>query len=949
MDHTAYDTDRQASADAESARGGPPDHGDGHEDGDTIPDWLADAEAPPGEHDSVATADGDTQLADGDGHEDGDGRADPVHAGNAPSARRVVVAAPPEPNNGEPGPDFDHEAARVFLQRHIDPRLGCAEICVLKGSIDPRSGRVSKHPVYKGTISCWGDDPERLLRELGRVRGASAYVTVNAVRRDLMARTQRFDKVEWRTSAEDVTYLRFLYLDFDVVRPKGISSKAGELEACRECLQRVLDEHPELIDSSAWGTSGNGYWLIIRLPDYPNDEPHCGLIGRVVDWFCRTYSIAAVELDPSVKDANQLMPLPGLPKCKGENVRARPHRMVCELSPTGRDLVPLDLEAWAAEHGVPDEPTGADEPTEADEPTTLRIVRGPAAESPAPIQPAHTDDDVLAAAAGSDGFDALWAGDVGDHKSRSEAHLALGNRLAFFCGPGQVAQAARLFLRSTFGVRDTDKTDRDDYIALTVAKAYEGRGPDDYYRWPAPAEPSNNGHAGTAADSSRRFRPGDRVVCSDRNPPNIGDVVAVLRGGYRVHWVSPSGREDTGFVREGLCSAPGGSATSAGPVDWSKLSDEDLGMRRASKVKKKPIRFLLPGRIPEGDYTLIAGRGKQGKSLFTMAVAAKVSAGGEWWDGSGTAPLGHVFVLAAEDDAERVIAPRLEALGADSGRITILEAKYKVRPDDGGPQLVSFTSLQDLTYWREIFTRVKKRDTPLLMIIDPLPSYVGKGVNDRRNNDVRAILGPFIDLVKEFGMTLVGVTHFGKAGDARTAADKILDSVAYANLARAIIYVAVDPDDDDRRLVMPGDCSYSRRSQAALAFRIVERTIPPDDDCGADDDCREITIAVPEFEPGTVEADPDDIVTRAPTGKGGGRGRPASEAPKLAQWLAGFLKDKGPVLLGEIADAAGQAGLLGELSGTTRRDATSGPSSPRSGGRRRSCPTCRPRSTAGRS
>jgi hypothetical protein len=332
-------------------------------------------------------------------------------------------------------------------------------------------------------------------------------------------------------------------------------------------------------------------------------------------------------------------------------------------------------------------------------------------------------------------------------------------------------------------------------------------------------------------------------------------------------------------------------------------------MRRASTVKKKPIRFLLPGRIPEGDYTLIAGRGKGGKSLVTMAVAAKVSTGGEWWDRSGTAPLGHVFVLAAEDDAERVIAPRLEALGADMERVTILEAKFKVRPPDGGPPLVSFTSLQDLSYWREVFGRV---DGPVLMVIDPLPSYVGRGVNDRRNNDVRAILGPFIDLVKEFGMTLIGVTHFGKAGDARTAADKILDSVAYANLARAILYVAADPDDEDRRLVMAGDCSYARRSQAALAFRIVEQTIP-------DDECGEITIAVPEFEAGTVEADPDDIVTRPPKGKGGARGPAASEAPKLAEWLVTFLKDQGPVKLGEIAESAGQAGLLGVQKWNAKR------------------------------
>ncbi len=310
---------------------------------------------------------------------------------------------------------------------------------------------------------------------------------------------------------------------------------------------------------------------------------------------------------------------------------------------------------------------------------------------------------------------------------------------------------------------------------------------------------------------------------------------------------------------------------------------------------------MLKNRIPENDYTLIAGRGKQGKSQLTMAIGAKISTGGEWWGDTGRAPCGHVLYLSAEDDPERIIVPRLEALGADLDRITILEAKYKVPAPDGKGQLVSFANLQDLTYWREVFKRI---DDPVVMFVDPLPSYMGRGVNDRRNSDVRAILGPFIDLVKEFGMTLIGVTHFGKSMDARSAADKILDSIAYVNLARALHYVSRDPDDPGRVLFMPGPSNYAGPDVPSLAFRMVERTIP-------DDEGGQITIAVPEFDAGTVEADPDDIVNRPARVKAGTRGPDPSETPKLAVWLVEFLNSKGPVYFGEIADAAGQAGHLG--------------------------------------
>src|SRR5262249_48247290 len=154
--------------------------------------------------------------------------------------------------------------------RHIDPSVGCTELCVLKGNVNPRSGKVVKHDTFQSTISAWGDDPNKLIQELDRVKGISVYVAVNPVSRDLMARSSRFVKVESRTEDADVICIRWLYIDFDPKRVKGISSTDAELEACRLRLQKFLDDHPELVDSAIWGCSGNGYWLIVRLTDYPN-------------------------------------------------------------------------------------------------------------------------------------------------------------------------------------------------------------------------------------------------------------------------------------------------------------------------------------------------------------------------------------------------------------------------------------------------------------------------------------------------------------------------------------------------------------------------------------------------------------------------------------------------------------------------------------------------------
>jgi hypothetical protein len=440
---------------------------------------------------------------------------------------------------------------------------------------------------------------------------------------------------------------------------------------------------------------------------------------------------------------------------------------------------------------------------------------------------------------------------------------------------------------------------------------------------PQPTVPSaHTGHPGESkAPSPGRGKPGivwptvavgTRLLCMDRTPPNIGETIQDLGDRVKLRWRSPSGYSATGVIPKSQLCWLDGTPLSKGPQskpDLASLSDAELGIRPARSYKKRRVEWLLPNRLPRRDYTLIAGRGKQGKSQLTMALGAVISTGGPWWDGSGTAPKGHVLYISAEDDPERIIVPRLEALGADLDKITILEAKYKLTAPDG-TKLVKFTTLQDLDHWREVFGRI---NDPVLLVVDPLPSYLGKSVNDRSNNEVRAILGPFVELVKEFGMTLVGVTHFGKAIDARTAADKVLDSIAYVNLARAVHYVARDPDHTGRILFMPGPCNYAKADLPSLAFTLIERTIP-------DDEGGTITLAVPQFDPDPVQVDPDDIVNRQSKNHTGSRGPDPAKTTLAAIALVEAMKDQGPVFLGSLFDTLGAKGFLGERRWNPKTD-----------------------------
>lgn len=334
-----------------------------------------------------------------------------------------------------------------------------------------------------------------------------------------------------------------------------------------------------------------------------------------------------------------------------------------------------------------------------------------------------------------------------------------------------------------------------------------------------------------------------------------------------------------------------------GAVEYSTLTQADLGILPLTMVRPRRVEWLWPNRLMQGGMNLVAGEGGLGKSQMLLHIAATISVGGAWPDGGGTAPVGRTLILAAEDDPGTTILPRLLAMGADITKIDVLTAKRTIRRQGKEPQ-VHFASLQDLDYWRAIFDR---RPDTLMMIVDPLASYLGRGVNDSKNAELRAILEPFVDhVIRPRGACLAANCHLNKANDSKNPMHRINGSVAYANLARAVSFVVRDPDDPAHRLFSLAKCNVARDDLPSLRFHIEERTVQGEDG--------PVATAVPVFDAETVRVDLHEAMT---SDKGATRGRPSVETPKLAAFLVEFMHGKGPLHLGAIADAAGDAGFLG--------------------------------------
>jgi putative DNA primase/helicase len=276
---------------------------------------------------------------------------------------------------------------------------------------------------------------------------------------------------------------------------------------------------------------------------------------------------------------------------------------------------------------------------------------------------------------------------------------------------------------------------------------------------------------------------------------------ALLRLGHRnvrtIDWTFAPDKGDAAdfFQRKGAwkifhalleTAEPFEEATAYGPVP--------IFTRCAAEIEPKPMEWLWPNRLARGKLTMFASDPGLGKSLLSVAVAATVSKGGEWPAGEGSCEPGEVLMATYEDDLADTVVPRLHAAGADLTRIHFLERVS----DDQGPR--AFNMSRDADRLDALLTR---HPNVRLLTIDPISVGMG-GIDSHKNNEVRSVLHPLVDVAQQHGVAVMGITHFPK-GEGGKALYKVIGSIAFVAAARIAFIAARDKDDPtgERHLFLP--------------------------------------------------------------------------------------------------------------------------------------------------
>lgn len=221
------------------------------------------------------------------------------------------------------------------------------------------------------------------------------------------------------------------------------------------------------------------------------------------------------------------------------------------------------------------------------------------------------------------------------------------------------------------------------------------------------------------------------------------------------------------------------------PIDVSRVQ-----LVSASSVKPRSIRWLWTDWLAAGKLHILGGAAGTGKTTIALSVAATLSAGGVWADGS-RASKGRVVIWSSEDSPEDTLIPRLIQCCADCEFISIVG--HVVEPD--GKR--AFDPGSDMPQLRQAISLLGHVD---LLIVDPIVSAVTG--NDHKNSEVRRGLQPLVDLAQELECAVLGVTHFSKNTSGRSPLERITGSLAFGALARLVWVTAKSDDATDKRLLL---------------------------------------------------------------------------------------------------------------------------------------------------
>jgi hypothetical protein len=170
-----------------------------------------------------------------------------------------------------------------------------------------------------------------------------------------------------------------------------------------------------------------------------------------------------------------------------------------------------------------------------------------------------------------------------------------------------------------------------------------------------------------------------------------------------------------------------------------------LTIAKMSKFAIKSVKYLWEPYIPLGMLSMISGDPGAGKSYIALDIAKRMNDLGE-----------RVAYMTVENPISQVLRPRFESMGGNSDLVDIILGA-RIGDEDRNVTLQDVDLLEDGL----------KRNHWKLLIIDPLQSYLGSGVDSWKASETRPVLDGLVALAERYQCVILILRHLNKGGSGR--------------------------------------------------------------------------------------------------------------------------------------------------------------------------------------
>ena len=226
--------------------------------------------------------------------------------------------------------------------------------------------------------------------------------------------------------------------------------------------------------------------------------------------------------------------------------------------------------------------------------------------------------------------------------------------------------------------------------------------------------------------------------------------------------------------------------------DKMRAEQTPVGPGVLADVPLQNVDWLVPDLLPRGELSLLGADGGTGKGLWQAQLIACVTTGKT----SGFFPV-------PPAQTGKVLKARLLAAGADMNRVLCLTADdYFQRTG------------QPLTLKDEALAKFAAKAGPLLLIVDPLQSFLPAGVEMASRNQMRSILLPLKAIAAAQRCAVLLVMHSNKKQGV-SGRTRLADSSDIWDMARSVLMMGRS-NSDGKIYLSHEKSSYSRPRQTVL-------------------------------------------------------------------------------------------------------------------------------------